>query len=74
MRHRSWGRPDKVSHPGVYIEEVPSGIHAIEGVSTSIAAFVGRCSRGPTDGPTLVGSFAEFVQLFGQISQLAVPC
>lgn len=29
----------RVSYPGVYIEEVPSGVHAITGVGTSIAAF-----------------------------------
>ena len=36
-------------HPGVYIEEIPSGSKPIEGVSTSTAAFVGQASRGPTN-------------------------
>jgi phage tail sheath protein FI len=36
--------------PGVYIEEVPSGLQAIEGVSTSTAAFVGRAHRGTVPG------------------------
>ena len=36
--------------PGVFIEEVPSGLKAIEGVSTSTAAFVGRARRGPVPG------------------------
>jgi phage tail sheath protein FI len=36
--------------PGVFIEEIPSGLRAIEGVSTSTAAFVGPASRGPVPG------------------------
>jgi hypothetical protein len=32
--------PVQVTYPGVYIEEIPSGVHAIIGVATSIAAFV----------------------------------
>jgi len=36
--------------PGVFIEEVPSSLRAIEGVSTSTAAFVGRARRGPVPG------------------------
>lgn len=33
--------------PGVYIEEVPSGSKPIEGVGTSIAAFVGFAPFSP---------------------------
>ena len=36
--------------PGVFIEEVPSGLKAIEGISTSTAAFVGRARRGTVPG------------------------
>lgn len=36
--------------PGVFIEEVPSSLKAIEGVSTSTAAFVGRARRGTVPG------------------------
>jgi len=36
--------------PGVYIEELPSSLKAIEGVSTSTAAFVGRADRGTVPG------------------------
>jgi uncharacterized protein len=28
------------TYPGVYIEELSSGVHTIAGVATSIAAFV----------------------------------
>jgi uncharacterized protein len=36
--------------PGVFIEEVPPRLRAIEGVSTSTAGFVGYARRGPVAG------------------------
>ena len=39
--------PVTLSYPGVYIEEVSSGVRTITGVATSITAFVGRALRGP---------------------------
>jgi phage tail sheath protein FI len=36
--------------PGVFIEEIPARLKAIEGVSTSTAGFVGRASRGTVPG------------------------
>jgi len=36
--------------PGVFIEEVPARLKAIEGVSTSTAGFVGIAERGPEAG------------------------
>ena len=41
--------PITPTYPGVYIEEIPSGVRTITGVATSITAFVGRALRGPTD-------------------------
>jgi phage tail sheath protein FI len=59
----------RTSYPGVYIEEIPSGVHTITGVATSITAFVGRASRGRTDtdpeGPVVINSFADFERSFG---------
>jgi phage tail sheath protein FI len=53
------------SYPGVYIEEVPSGARPIEGVATSITAFLGRTLRGPTGAPGTARSWAEFQRLYG---------
>jgi phage tail sheath protein FI len=50
--------------PGVYVEEVPSGIKPIEGVSTSTAGFVGGTERGPTDA-RLITSFAQYQRVYG---------
>jgi len=52
--------PATLSYPGVYVEELPSGDHAITGVPTSIAAFVGRAPRGRTNTATVINSFADY--------------
>ena len=57
--------PVALTYPGVYIEELPSGVRTITGVATSITAFVGRALRGPINEPVRVQSFAEFDRTFG---------
>jgi phage tail sheath protein FI len=57
--------PIAVSYPGVYVEEISSGVRTITGVATSIAAFIGRTLRGPPNDPVRVQSFAEFERAFG---------
>ncbi|HET8927437.1 MAG TPA: phage tail sheath C-terminal domain-containing protein [Microbacterium sp.] len=57
--------PSQLTYPGVYIEELSSGVRTIVGVSTSVTAFVGRTQRGPSDTPIVVSSFGEFARTFG---------
>src|SRR5919112_4342364 len=57
--------PSTLSFPGVYVEEIPSGVRTITGVATSITAFVGRALRGPVNEPTRIASFADFERVFG---------
>ncbi len=52
-------------HPGVYVEEVPPAVRAIEGASTSTAAFIGVAERGPVGVATLVTSLADYRRIFG---------
>src|SRR5215813_11872705 len=62
-------------HPGVYVQEVPSAVRPIEGVSTSTAAVVGVAEKGPVPGtslptgrmaqPVLVTSLTEYHRVFG---------
>ena len=40
------------TYPGVYIEEVPSGVRPIESASTSTAAFIGKTGKMVTVAPT----------------------
>ena len=57
--------PVAVSYPGVYIEEIPSGVRTITGVATSITAFLGRTRLGPANEPGMIGSFGDFERQFG---------
>jgi phage tail sheath protein FI len=57
--------PVTPTYPGVYIEEIPSGVRTIVGVATSITAFIGRALRGPVNDPTRIQSFADFDRTFG---------
>jgi uncharacterized protein len=57
--------PSQLSYPGVYIEEIPSGVRTITGVATSITAFVGRTGWGPIDTAMLINSFGDFERQFG---------
>lgn len=52
--------------PGVYVEEFDSGAAPMQGVSTSVAGFIGLAEKGPVSGaPTLVTSVADFNRKFG---------
>ena len=53
------------SYPGVYVEEIPSGVHTITGVATSIAAFVGWADQGPIDYAGLCLSWSDFQRIYG---------
>lgn len=57
--------PATLNYPGVYIEEIPSGVRTITGVATSIAAFLGRAKRGPTDEAKVITSYADYENIFG---------
>ncbi len=57
--------PVQPTYPGVYIEELPSGVRTITGASKSITGFVGKALRGPTDAPVTITSFADFERIFG---------
>lgn len=56
------------TYPGVYIEEIPSGVRTIAGVATSICAFIGRAVRGPVDDPVTIHSFGDYERIFGGLA------
>lgn len=57
--------PAPLTYPGVYVEEIPSGVRAITGVATSVTAFVGRALRGPVDTAVTITSYSDFERTFG---------
>src|SRR6266851_1512390 len=61
--------PIQPTYPGVYIEEIPSGVHTITGVATSITAFIGRARKGPTDAAITITSNADYERIFGGLSR-----
>jgi phage tail sheath protein FI len=57
--------PSALTYPGVYVEEIPSGVRTITGVATSITAFIGRARRGELHRPYTINSFGDFERSFG---------
>ncbi len=51
--------------PGVYVEEIPAQSKPIEGVATSIAAFVGLAPGGPLNKPMRISNWTQFAKLYG---------
>ncbi|MEO8660922.1 MAG: phage tail sheath family protein, partial [Bryobacteraceae bacterium] len=60
--------PSALTYPGVYVEEIPSGVRTITGVSTSITAFIGRARRGAVNQATTINNFGDFEKIFGGLS------
>jgi uncharacterized protein len=56
------------SYPGVYVQELPSALHTITGVATSIAAFIGWAPMGPVNEAAPVQSWTDFQNRFGGLN------
>jgi len=61
--------PASLTYPGVYIEEVPSGVRTITGVATSITAFVGYTAKGEPDKAVTITSYADFERKYGGLNR-----
>ena len=59
--------PTKINDPGVYVKEV-AGPLLINGVATSVTAFLGAAERGPVNKPSRIPSIAAFEQSFGNLA------
>ena len=57
-----------VTYPGVYVQEIPSAVHTIVGVPTSVAAFVGA-PDGPARQGEQVDSWAAYSRTFGGLTR-----
>jgi len=60
--------PITATYPGVYIEEVPSGVRPIIGVATSIAAFIGWFPRGAFEEAVRIFNPQDFDREFGGLA------
>ena len=57
--------PSTLTYPGIYIEEIPSGVRTITGVSTSIMAIIDFFTRGEMNKPIQITSFMDFERKLG---------
>jgi len=61
--------PITPTYPGVYVEEIPSGVRTITGVATSITAFIGHAKRGPVNKAVRILGFADYERRFGGLDK-----
>jgi uncharacterized protein len=60
--------PVTPTYPGVYVQEVPSGVRTIAGVSTSVGMFIGTSKQGPMFEPVRCVNYTAFRTKFGEDS------
>jgi len=53
------------TYPGVYVEEVSSGVRPITAASTSTAAFIGQAQKGSLTDAVRIFNFTQFQNLYG---------
>ena len=61
--------PVSPTYPGVYVEEIPSGVRTITGVSTAVTAFLGYTPQGPVNQPVHIYNFGDYQRNFGGLSK-----
>jgi phage tail sheath protein FI len=61
--------PVKPTYPGVYIEEIPSGVRTIVGVATSVGAFIGTFRKGLLNEAVQLFSMADFEREYGGLER-----
>ena len=61
--------PVHPTYPGVYIEEIPSGVRPVAAVATSIAAFVGSFRKGLLNEAVQLLSAADFEREYGGLDR-----
>jgi phage tail sheath protein FI len=66
--------PPEELYPGVFVQEVPTGVKPIAGVTTSVTAFIGRTLAGAVETPTQVRSLTEYVSFFGAMAAQCPLC
>ena len=53
------------TYPGVYVQEVSSGVSPIESAGTSTAAFIGIAEKGRLNVPLKIYNFTEYQKEYG---------
>ncbi|HEY7427557.1 MAG TPA: hypothetical protein VH682_25220, partial [Gemmataceae bacterium] len=61
--------PVRRTYPGVYIEEVPSGVRPVTAVAISTAAFIGTFRKGLLNEAVQLFSLADFEREYGGLER-----
>jgi phage tail sheath protein FI len=61
--------PIHPTYPGVYIQEIPSGVRTVTEVATSIAAFIGTFRKGLLNEAVQILSAADFEREYGGLER-----
>lgn len=61
--------PVRPTYPGVYIEEIPSGVRPVAAVATSTAAFIGTFRKGLLNEAVQLLSMADFEREYGGLDR-----
>jgi phage tail sheath protein FI len=60
--------PQTLDYPGVYLQEIPSGVRTIVAVATSITAFVGVTDDGSPNEAVPIFNLSDYEATFGKVS------
>jgi phage tail sheath protein FI len=61
--------PVRPTYPGVYVEEISSGVHPVTAVATSTAAFIGTFRKGLLNEAVQLLSMADFEREYGGLDR-----
>lgn len=56
-------------YPGVYVQEIPSGVHTVTAAATSNLAVIGHFPRGPVGQAFRVNSWADVERAYGGLDR-----
>lgn len=62
----------QLKYPGVYTQEIPSGVRTVSGAPTSVALFVGPTRAGIDARPIRILNFGDFERGFGGLTQTSI--
>ncbi len=63
--------PVQPTYPGVYVEEIPSGVRPVPAVSTSVGAFVGTFRKGLLNEAVQIFNMGDFEREYGGLDRFS---
>ncbi len=63
--------PVQPTYPGVYVEEIPSGVRPVPAVSTSVGAFIGTFRKGLLNEAVQIFNMGDFEREYGGLDRFS---